>query len=231
MDKEIDGILQRLRALGTEKRRAQHERFGVSGVRAFGVTVPDIKRLAKELGRDHQRALRLWRTGRHEARLLAILTAAPGEMTAGELESWAGDFDAWDVVDTACGQLIDRTPLARPKLREWLEREEEYVRRAAYVLMAALAVHDKQAPDEEFLEDLELIEAAPPDPRNFVKKAVDWAVRQIGKRNPALNAAARRTAVKLAGDEDRTRRWIGRRSLKELESEAVMERLRRKAER
>jgi 3-methyladenine DNA glycosylase AlkD len=231
MDEQIQGILERLEALGTAERRARQERFGVRDVRAFGVSVPRIKRLARELGRNHDRALRLWETGWHEARLLAVLLAEPDRLTGEQLEAWAADFNAWDLVDTACGQLIDRTPLARPKLREWIDRDEEYVRRAGFVLMATLAVHDKGAPDEEFLGYLKLIEAAPPDGRNFVKKAIDWAVRQIGKRNPRLNTAARTTAGRLAASDDATRRWIGRRSLRELESPRILERLQRKADR
>jgi 3-methyladenine DNA glycosylase AlkD len=226
--KAIDAIIERLRALGDEKRNEQATRFGVRAERRFGVRMPDLRKLARELGRDHQRSLELWRTGWQDARHLAILTAEPKKLTEEQLEAWAADFDAWDIVDNACGSLIDKTPLARPKLRKWIRRPEEYVRRAGYVLMATLAVHDKKAPDDDFLGFLELIEAAEPDPRNFVWKAVDWAIRQIGKRNPALNTAARRTAAVLAADDAPTRRRIGRIALKELEGAAVQERLRKR---
>lgn len=226
--KDIDAIIERLRALGTPERREQATRYGVRAERRFGVKMPDLRKLAQELGRDHERALVLWETGWQEARHLAILTAEPKKLTEAQIESWAADFDAWDIVDNACGSLIDKTPLARPKLREWIRRPEEYVRRAGFVLMATLAVHDKKAPDSDFLGFLELIKVAEPDPRNFVWKAVDWALRQIGKRNPALNAAARRTAAALSADEDPTRRRIGRIALRELQGAAVQERLRKR---
>ena len=150
---------------------------------------PNLRRLAKEIGREHDLAGELWRTGIHDARILATLIDDPAQVTVRQMEQWAADFNSWAVCDAACCCLFDKTPHAWGKAVEWTEREEEYVKRAGFVLMAALAVHDKKAPDEQFEAFLPLIARHATDERNFVKKAVNWALRQIGKRNRRLNAS------------------------------------------
>src|SRR5438132_12682856 len=154
-------------------------RFGIQSSRSFGVSVPKLRALAREVGRDHQLALKLWETGLHDARLLASMVDEPEQVTIDQMDRWVRDFDSWDVVDGSCGNLFDKTPFAVAKAREWCEREEEFVRRAGFVLMAELAVHDKHAKDKLFLHCLSLILAGSSDKRNFAKNASSWAVRQI----------------------------------------------------
>jgi 3-methyladenine DNA glycosylase AlkD len=179
------------------------------------------------LGTDHELALGLWETGIHEARILAGFVDDPALVTEGQMESWAADFDSWDLCDQVCG-LFEETRFAWKKAREWSRREEEFVKRAAFAIVAGLAVHDKAAPDGVFLRFLPTIRRASTDDRNFVKKAVSWALRSIGKRTPALNAAALETAERLRGSTSRSARWIGSDAARELASEKVRSRLRRR---
>ena len=202
-------------------------RFGINPERALGVRIPDIRQLAKELGTDHGLALALWRTEVHEARILASMVADPERVTERQMESWVRGIDSWDVCDQVCGNLFDRTPFARAKAVEWAGREQEFVKRAGFAIMAWRAVHDRVADDREFLELLPVIEREAGDPRNFVKKAVSWALRQIGKRSRPLNRAATAVAKRLAeGGESPAARWVGRDALRELTSDAVRARLR-----
>lgn len=199
--------------------------FGIQGARVYGVRVPVLRQMARRCGRDHELALRLWDSGVHEARLLASMVAEPRLVTEELMERWAADFDSWDVCDQCCGNLFDRTPFAYQKAREWSEREGEFVKRAGFALMAYLAVHDKKAPDERLADFFPLIERQATDGRNFVKKAVNWALRQIGKRSRGLNAQARLLAGQLAASQDKTARWVGSDALRELSSEKVMGKL------
>lgn len=202
-------------------------RFGINPDRALGVRIPDIRALAKELGTDHGLALSLWRTQVHEARILASMVADPQRVTERQMESWVRGIDSWDVCDQVCGNLFDRTPFARAKSIEWAGREQEFVKRASFAIMAWRAVHDRDAKDHDFLELLPIIEREASDPRNFVKKAVSWALRQIGKRNRALNRAAAAAAGRLAEDgASPAARWVGRDAFRELTSDAVRSRLR-----
>jgi 3-methyladenine DNA glycosylase AlkD len=205
-------------------------RFGIRGSNVLGGTsLPELRRMAKAAGTDHRLALALWRSGVHEARLLAAMLDDPALVTERQIESWAKDFDAWDIVDGTCASLFDRTPFAWDKAFAWSERDEEFVKRAGFVLMATLAVHDKDAPDEAFLGFLPVIAREAADRRNFVRKAVNWALRQVGKRNLALNAAAVRTAEGILADGPRSARWVASDALRELRSDAVQERIRMRA--
>jgi 3-methyladenine DNA glycosylase AlkD len=224
-------VIARLEALGSETNREGMGRFGIAVDRALGVSMPALRRLAKEIGRDHALAGELWETGVHEARILACLVAEPARLTEEELERWAADFDSWDVVDQCCSNLVDRTPFAWAKVREWAGREGEFVRRAAFALIASLAVHDKRALDGRFLDLLPLIEGASDDGRNYVKKAVNWALRQIGKRNLELNAAAVRTAERISARGSKAARWIASDALRELTDTKLLDRLRGRARR
>ncbi|MEW6211120.1 MAG: DNA alkylation repair protein [Acidobacteriota bacterium] len=221
--------IERLKSLSDPARVAAMSRFGVQVKKALGISAPELRRLAREIGKDHAMAARLWSSGIHEARILAALIDDAQFVTEGQMESWASDFDSWDVCDACCSNLFDRTPFAYRKAIEWSRREEEYVKRAAFALMAALAVHDKKAADENFVKFLPLIRRESADDRNFVKKAVNWALRQIGKRNAALNRAAIDAAREIQSVSSRSARWIAADALRELTSEKVQSRLRRKS--
>jgi 3-methyladenine DNA glycosylase AlkD len=217
--------LKWLERRGTKRNREGMARYGIVAKKVFGVSMGTMQSLAKELGRDHALSQALWKTGWFEARMLATMVGDPARVTPAQMERWAKDFENWAVCDTATFVLWDRTPHAWPKVREWSERNEEFVKRAAFALLASLTVHDKQAPDERYLEGLALIEREASDGRNFVKKAVNWALRSIGKRSPALNKEAVAVARRLADAEDSASRWVGKDALRELTSPAIARRL------
>ena len=200
-------------------------RYAITAPKVFGVSMATMQALARELGRDHELAEALWQTGWYEARMLAAFVDEPDRVTAAQMDRWARDFDNWAVCDTLCFKLFDQTPHAWRKIHQWSTRREEFVKRAAFALLASVALHDKQAPDEPFLESLPLIERAAEDDRNFVKKGVSWALRGVGRRNQALNAAAIETARRLAASDSPAPRWIGKDALRELTSAAVQAQL------
>jgi 3-methyladenine DNA glycosylase AlkD len=205
------------------------------------VSVYELRRMAKTLGRDHALALALWETGNHEARILAGMVDEPEAVTAEQMDAWAAGFDSWDVCDQVTSNLFDKTPWAYAKVREWSAAEDEWVKRAAFATAAALAVQDKAAPDEAFVGILELVRREAGDGRNFVKKAVNWALRNIGKRNLRLHAAAVETAEAILASAEqaaaadrkdpaaRSARWVARDALRELRSEKTLRRLERRA--
>jgi 3-methyladenine DNA glycosylase AlkD len=202
-------------------------RFGIRAKIAYGLSAPQVHRLAREIGKDHQLAQQLWRTGIHDARHVAALIDEPARVTETQMERWARDFDSWDIVDGCCLYLFLLTEAAWKKALEWSRREEEYVKRAGFSLMAYLAIHDKQAEDAKFARLLPIIRRHAEDDRNFVKKAVNWALRQIGKRNLRLNRLAVRTAKQIRRADSRSARWIAADALRELTGPAVQRRLRR----
>jgi 3-methyladenine DNA glycosylase AlkD len=220
-------ILRKLKARGSRKNIGGMARFGISTRGRLGVSMPEIRRIAKETGRDHELAITLWESGIADARIVASIVADPGSMTEAEMDRWVSGFDSWDVCDQVCMNLFQEVPCAKRKIREWSRREEEFVRRAAYALIACLAWHDTEAPDTVFTGFLQLIRRDATDERNFVKKAVNWALRNIGKRNPRLNKAAIRTARDLSHLDSKSARWIGADALRELTSAAVQRRIRR----
>jgi 3-methyladenine DNA glycosylase AlkD len=222
-----DEVLERLRSLGDPKCVEGMARYGIRVTKAFGVSAPDLRKLAKDIGRDHGLAAQLWRTGIHDARGLAALIDDPAKVTVQQMERWAKDFDSWAVCDCACGCLFDKTPYAWDKAIEWTERPEEYVKRAGFVLMATLAVHDKKTPDERFEVFLPLTAEHATDDRNFVKKAVNWALRQIGKRSRHLNSLAIQAAEHIRRIDSKSARWIASDALRELTSDKVRQRLKR----
>lgn len=222
---KVEQVLGELEALGNPVALKGMARFGITTTKAYGVSVPNLRALAKRAGRSHLLAQQLWNTGVHEARILAAMVDDPKLVPKEQMERWARDFDSWDVVDGCCGNLFDKTSFAVEKALEWTRREEEYVKRAGFVLVAELAVHDKTASDKTFLQFLPVIEREAGDERNFVRKAVNWALRQIGKRNLALNKAAVRTAKSLERMDSKAARWIASDALRELTSEAVVRRL------
>jgi 3-methyladenine DNA glycosylase AlkD len=224
----VQDLVARLRRLGSPRNVAGMSRYGITGGDVLGVPAPALRRLARELGRDHGLAARLWATGIHEARLLAALVEQPERVTALQMDRWAADFDNWALCDGCCLHLFDHTRFAHAKAAAWSRRRAEFVKRAGFALMAVLAVHDKAAPDAAFLRFLPLVERGAADPRNAVKKAANWALRQIGKRNLALHAAALGCAEAIHQQGTPQARWIASDALRELRSPAVRERLSRR---
>lgn len=223
----VGQIVARLRELSSPENVEGMARFGISARNTLGVAVPELRRLAKQIGVDHSLALKLWDTEIHEARLLAALIDDAALVTEAQMEKWAADFDSWDISDGVCSNLFDRTEFAVRKAKEWTKREEEFVKRAGFVLMAAMAVHDKNAEDSIFISFLRIIKRESVDERNFVRKAVNWALRQIGKRDFVLNKAAIETAGEIKKNASKTARWIASDALRELKGERVARRLKR----
>lgn len=219
-----DEVVAELRSLADPVKLAGMRRYGIAGTGTLGISIYTLRPLAKRIGTDHMLAQELWETGIHEARILASYVDDQAQVTAEQMERWVVDFDSWDVVDQVV-DLFERTPLAWEKALEWSARPEEFVKRAAFAMMAGLAVHDKRAPDERFLDLLPVIAREAWDERNFVKKAVNWALRNIGKRNARLNEAAAAAAREIGAQGTRSARWIAGDALRELTSAAVRRRL------
>ena len=213
-------VMRRLRALGDPAAVAGMARFGINPQGTLGVPVPALRRLARELGTDRALARRLWASGVHEARILASMVEDPARVTRAQMDRWARAFDSWDVCDQCCLNLFRRSPHARAQALAWSSRSEPFVKRAGFALMAVLAVHDRQAPDADFEPFLEAVEREAGDDRNYVRKAVSWALRQIGKRNPRLRRRAMAVARRLKRSESRAARGVGSDALRELEARA-----------
>jgi 3-methyladenine DNA glycosylase AlkD len=204
-------------------------RFGINVNNALGISVTQLRKLARQIVRDHLLAKKLWATGIHEARILATIVDVPTEVTEVQMEAWAAEFNSWDLVDQCCGNLFDKTPHAWDKAMEWSGREEQFVKRAGFALMAYLAVHDKKAADGRFERFLPIIQREASDDRNFVKKAVNWALRQIGKRNARLNELAIQRAERIKKLDSKAARWIAADALRELTKPSVQQRVRGRA--
>lgn len=196
-------------------------RFGITGDGRLGLSVPAMRGIARALGRDHALAQSLWDTAIPDARIVASMVAEPALLTSRQMDAWVKGFAAWDVCDQTCLNAFVKSPLAWVKVRTWATRKDEFVRRAAFALLATLAVHDKKAGDATFIEALVLVEAAAYDDRNFVKKAVNWALRNIGKRNAALRAQAIAAALRIQQQGSKSARWIAADALRELEAVAA----------
>jgi 3-methyladenine DNA glycosylase AlkD len=221
--------LQELKSLADPEARAKLAYFGVNVPKAYGISAPILHKFARYIGRDQKLAEELWASGIHEARILAALLGEPGKVTPAQMERWVKGFDSWDVVDTACCYLYAEAKPAWKKAAAWSRRRKEFEKRASFALVAYLSYKDKAAPDERFLQFLRVIEREARDERNFVRKAVNWALRNIGKRNLRLNREAIRSAERIREQGSRAARWIAADALRELKSEAVQARLRRKA--
>ena len=200
-------------------------RFGISTKNALGVSIPALRSIGRKVGRNHELAMRLWSSKIHEARILASIVDDPGLVTERQMDDWVSDFDSWDVCDQCCSNLFSGTKFAYKKVDQWSRSETEFVKRAGYAMMAALSVHDKTAPDERFVHFLPLIKSGSTDERNFVMKAVNWALRQIGKRNKKLNGAAIKAAEEIRNIDSRSARWIASDAIRELTSDAVKKKL------
>jgi 3-methyladenine DNA glycosylase AlkD len=225
----VDSVLSSLKKHSSVRTREGMARYGIPSENASGVTVADIRLLAKRLGRDHDLALALWETGSYEARMLTPFIDEPARVTPSQMDRWWHDFDSWAICDALCFHLFDKTPHAWRKIAKWSKARAEFARRAAFALLVSVALHDKTAPDKLFLDSFSLIARAATDDRNFVKKAVSWALRGIGKRNAKLHAAALKLARRLSASTDSSTRWIGRDALRDLATEATRRRLTRSA--
>ncbi|MDD2919143.1 DNA alkylation repair protein [Rhodoferax sp.] len=225
MTNQIDQALTLLHQHARPAELAGMARFGIVGSQRLGLSMPSMRGIARTLGHDHALALALWDTGISDARIVAGMVAEPAKLTSRQMDAWAKGFASWDVCDQVCGSAFVASPLAWAKVTVWAGRKEEFVRRAAFALLATLAVHDKAASDARFMAALPLIEAAAGDDRNFVKKGVNWALRNIGKRNAALNNAAIDAARRIQQQGSRAALWIAADALRELNSTAVLARI------
>ncbi|MBA7620480.1 hypothetical protein ES703_27830 [subsurface metagenome] len=223
---QCNDVLEKLNALSDPKALAGMARYGINPENTYGVSIPNLRKMAKEVGIDHALAQQLWVSGIHEARILASMIDDPKMATEEQLERWVKDFDSWDVCDQCCSNLFERTEFAYQKALEWSSSDKEFIKRAGFVLMARLAVSDKKAVDIKFELFLPLIKREAGDNRNFVKKAVNWALRQIGKRNLNLNKKAIEIARGIQQMDSRSAKWIASDALRELTSQAVQEGLR-----
>ena len=223
----VKDMLDKLQSMAQPGHLAGMAKYGMTVEQRLGVSVPDMRKLAKEIGRDHKLALDLWCTGIVEARIVAAMVGDPDKLTEEEMEHWVKGINSWDVCDQVCMNLFEENQLAWNKIVDWAEREEEFVKRTAFSLLACLAWHGKKASDDKFIDLLPLIIRGATDERNFVKKAVNWALRNIGKRNLNLNRAAVNAAKEIQRLNSKAARWIASDAIRELESEAVQSRLRR----
>ena len=221
-------VLQELQGLADPRVKAKMSYFGVNVPKAHGISTPVLHKFARHIGKSQELAEELWKSGIHEARILATLIGEPHRITSAQMERWVRDFDSWDVVDAACCYLYASAKPAWSKVAAWSCRKPEFEKRAAFSLLAYLSYKDKGAPDSRFRRCLPLIEREAHDERNFVRKAANWALRNIGKRNLALNRAAIATANRIRRQDSRAARWIAADALRELTSDAVQRRLRAK---
>ena len=213
----VKAALESLEQMSTPKDRDNIARFGINARNALGVSMANVQRLAKRLGTSHELAEALWKTGVYEARMVASFVDDPALVTPAQMDRWCRDFDNWGIVDTVCFKLFDRVPHAWSRLEPWSRKKDEFQKRAAFALLACLALHDKKTGDEPFLRGLELVEQAAGDDRNFVKKGVSWALRSVGLRNPKLRGAATELATRLSTSDEPTARWLGREALREFQ--------------
>jgi len=224
---DYDEIIKQLKSMSNQKNVEGMARYGINPHNNLGISIYNLRPLAKEIGKDHKLALKLWGSGIHDARLLAVFIDDPCQVTSKQMDSWAEDFDSWDVCDQACTSLFDLTPYACKKVFEWAKRNEEFVKRGAFSLIAGLAVHDKKAEDTMFEDFLHIIIKESTDDRNYVKKAVNWALRNIGKRNINLNKKSIETAKNIQKINSKSSKWIANDALRELTSEKVQKRIKK----
>ena len=222
MTKEV--VIKKLKSKSSKKNLLGMKRFGISGAKMLGVSMLEVRKIAKEIKSDHQLALDLWSSGIHEARILAGIIADKKKTNSKLMDAWIKDFDSWDICDQVCLNLFYASPLAYKKASIWAKKQSEFARRAGFALMAVLAVKEKNGQDKDFEAFFPLIDKYSTDSRNFVKKAVNWALRQIGKRNKNLNKKAIILAKKIAKKEDKSARWIAQDALRELSGQAVRNR-------
>lgn len=225
---KYENILRKLKSMANPEAVAGMARYGINPKNNLGISIYKLRAIAKEIGKDHELTLKLWDSGIHDARLLACFIEDPLKVTEEQMDNWAEDFDSWDVCDQACTSLFDLSPLAWNKVFEWAESKKEFVKRGAFALIAGLAVHNKEASDRKFEQFASLIKKNSVDERNYVKKAVNWALRNIGKRNIALNKKMIKLAKDISSIDSKTAKWISSNAIRELTSEKVQIRLQNK---
>ena len=225
---DYDQIIRKLHSLANPENVKGMARYGINPNKNLGISIYHLRPLAQEIGTNHDLALKLWDSGLHDARLLAVFIDDPKKVTTKQMDTWAEDFDSWDICDQACTSLFDLTPYAYEKVHQWADNEKDFVKRAAFSLIAGLAVHDKKAADQKFEDLLPLLITHATDERNYVKKAVNWALRNIGKRNQYLNKKALQTAYTIQKISTRSAKWISSDAIRELTSEKITQRLERK---
>ena len=226
-DMQYNDIIQKLKSLSDPEAVKGMARFGINPENTYGISIPNLRKIAKEAGGNHDLAQQLWASNVHEARILASMIDEPKMVTEEQMEAWVKNFDSWDVCDQVCMNLFEKVPIAWKKIIDWTEREEEFVKRAAFALIACLAWHNKKAEDKKIIALFPVIIQGATDERNLVKKAVNWALRNIGKRNLNLNKAVINTAKEIQRIDSKAARWIASDALRELTSEAVQKRLAR----
>ncbi len=224
----LEEVLEKLKAGARPDQLEGMARYGMAVDRRLGVAVPEMRKIAKEAGKDHRLALELWKTGIPEAMMVASMVDIPEEVTEGQMDKWVKDFNSWDLCDQVCMNLFDKTSLAWTKVMDWSARQEEFVKRAAFALIASLAWHDKEAQDEKFIALIPIIRQGATDERNFVKKAVNWALRNMGKRNQNLNEVAIGAAKEIREMNSKAARWIASDAIRDLTSDTTRKRLREK---
>lgn len=222
---KFEQIIAELESLANPEDVEGRARFGINSSKAYGVRMPELRRISKKAGKNHELAEKLWKHGYSETKIMASMIEDPKLVTEEQMEKWVIEFDSWDVCDQCCMNLFRKTPFAYKKVFEWSMRDEEFVKRSAFTLIATLAVHDKKADDSKFEEFFDIIVREAHDGRNFVKKAVNWALRQIGKRNIKLNKKAIEVAEKINKIDSKSARWIAKDALRELKSDNVQKRL------
>lgn len=212
----VPRIIKILRSHANLKNVAGMARFGINPKNTLGISIPFLRQLGKKIGRDHELAQQLWTTKIHEARLLAIFIEEPKKITDRQMDAWVADFDSWDICDQACLNAFRKTTNAYKKVFKWTKDSREFVRRAGFVMMATLAVHDKNQPDKTFVQFFSVIKKYSTDERNFVRKAVNWALRQIGKRSNFLRPKAIACAKEILKIDSKSARWVAGDALREL---------------
>jgi len=227
---DYDEVINRLKSMYNQKNLEGMKRYGINPKNNLGISIYKLRPFAKEIGKNHDLSLKLWKSGIHDARLLAVFIEEPEKITEEQMDSWAKDFDSWDICDQACTSLFDLLPFARKKVFEWSKRNEEFVKRGAFSLIAGLAVHDKKAKDSDFEAFFSIIKKESTDDRNYVKKAVNWALRNIGKRNFNLNKKAIETAKDIQKIDSKSAKWIASDTIRELTNEKTQKILQKRVE-
>lgn len=223
----IEQIISELKKHYNPKNIEGMARYGINVEKAFGLNVPFIRAMAKKIGKNHELALELWETGYHEARHIASMIDDPKLVTKSQMNKWVRDFNSWDICDGTCSNLFRKTPFSVEKIIEWTEKKNEYIRRAEFSLICYVAVHDKKRDDKEFLQFFTLIKKHSVDERNFVKKAVNWSLRQIGKRSKFLNKEALKLANEIQEIDSKSARWIANDAIRELTNPKIIDRIKR----
>jgi 3-methyladenine DNA glycosylase AlkD len=218
-------IINEIKINGRHESLVSMANYGIITDKAFGVSIPFLRKLAKQIGKNHMLSQNLWSSGFHEVRILASMVDEPNKVSKAQMNAWANDFNSWDLCDQCCNNLFVYSDFAYTQAVKWHINKMEYVKRAGFVLMASMAVHKKDLLNVNFVELLQLIKDQAADERNFVKKAVNWALRQIGKRNSELNRIAINIAQELLQFDSKAAKWIGRNALNELTSVKIQSRL------